>query len=75
MKNALTILQVIVSITLIISVLAQPAKTQGFSLLTGASDTFYAKNKTKTFESTMAKLTVISAILFAAITVALNVIK
>lgn len=75
MKNALTIMQVIVSLTLIIAVLAQPAKTQGFSLLTGASDTFYAKNKTKTFESTMSRLTVICAVLFAIITVSLNVIK
>ncbi|KAJ50390.1 preprotein translocase subunit SecG [Clostridium tetanomorphum] len=75
MRNVLIVLQVLVSIILIVAVLAQPAKTQGFSLLTGASDTFYSKNKTRTFESTMSRLTAVSAIVFAGITLALNLIK
>lgn len=74
MKSLLIAVQVIVSIVLIAAVLAQPAKTQGFSLLTGSSDTFYSKNKTRTFESTMSKLTIISALIFAAVTLALNLI-
>ncbi|WP_027623763.1 preprotein translocase subunit SecG [Clostridium lundense] len=75
MKNLLIAVQVIVSIVLIVSVLAQPAKTQGFSLLTGATDTFYSKNKTRTFEATMSRLTIISALIFAAVTLALNLVK
>ena len=75
MRNLLIVLQVIVSIVLIIAVLVQPSKTNGFSLISGSSDTFYAKNKTKTFESTMARLTVICSVLFAIITIALNIVK
>lgn len=75
MRSLLIAVQAIVSIVLIVAVLAQPAKTQGFSLLTGASDTFYSKNKTRTFESTMSRLTIISALIFAAVTLALNLIK
>ncbi|PRR79470.1 preprotein translocase subunit SecG [Clostridium liquoris] len=74
MRNFLITVQVIVSIILIAAVLAQPAKTQGFSLLTGASDTFYSKHRTKTFESSMSKLTIISAAIFAAVALALNLI-
>lgn len=75
MRNVLIVAQVIVSVVLIISVLSQPAKTQGFSLMTGGTDTFYSKNKTRTFESTMSKLTVTCAVLFAVIVVALNLVK
>ena len=74
MKNVLISLQVIIGIILIISVLAQPAKTQGFSLMTGTTDTFFSKNKTRTFESTMSKITVITAIAFAIVIVALNLV-
>lgn len=72
MKNILIGLQVILGIILIVSVLAQPAKTQGFSLMTGGTDTFYSKNKTKTFESSMSKLTIFCAIAFAIVVIALN---
>lgn len=75
MRNFLITVQVIVSVVLIAAVLVQPAKTQGFSLLTGASETFYSKHKTKTFESSMSKLTIISAVIFAAVTLALNLVK
>lgn len=74
MKNVLISLQVIIGIILIISVLAQPAKTQGFSLITGSTDTFLSKNKTRTFESTMSKVTIFCAIAFAIVIVALNLI-
>ncbi|WP_125153438.1 preprotein translocase subunit SecG [Clostridium rectalis] len=75
MKNFLVVIQIITSIVLIVAVLAQPAKTQGFSLLTGSSDTFYSKNKSRTFESTMSRLTIVMAIIFAAVTIALNFVK
>ena len=76
MHSFLVVLQVITSIAIIVSVMMQPSKSNGLSgLVAGSSDTFYAKNKTKTFESMMAKITVVSAICFTITTVMLNLVK
>ena len=76
MKITLIVLQIIVSVVLIVSVLMQPSKTQGITgMIQGGSETFFAKNKTRTFEATMSRLTVISAVAFAIITIAINLIK
>lgn len=73
MRYLLIGLEVIVSIVLIISVLMQPSKTQGLSgFVPGASESFFSKNKARTYEALMAKVTIISAICFAAIALALN---
>lgn len=77
MRTLLTILQSIVAIVLIVVVLAQPSKTNGLSGLVsgGASDTFYSKNKSRTSEALLSRITVISAIIFAALCMAQNVVK
>jgi len=76
MHNLLIVLQVIASVAIIVSVMMQPSKSNGLSgLIAGSSDTFYAKNKTKTFESVLARITVISAISFTVTTVLLNLVK
>ena len=76
MHNFLVVLQVITSIAIIVSVMMQPSKSNGLSgLIAGSSDTFYAKNKTKTFESVLARITVVSAICFTITTVMLNLVK
>ena len=76
MHNFLVVLQVIFSIAIIVSVMLQPSKSNGLSgLVGGGSDTFFAKNKTKTFESMMARITVVSAICFTISTVMLNLVK
>ena len=76
MHNFLVVLQILTSIAIIVSVMMQPSKTNGLSgLIAGSSDTFYAKNKTKTFESMLARVTVVSAIIFTITTVMLNLVK
>jgi len=76
MYMILVVLQIIVSIVLIVAVLMQPSKTQGITgMIQGGSETFFAKNKTRTFEATMSRLTIISAVLFALITIAINLIS
>ncbi len=76
MRSLLVGLQIIASIAIIVSVMLQPSKSNGLSgLVAGSSDTFYGKNKTKTFESVMARVTVISAISFTVTTVFLNLVK
>lgn len=75
MHNILIGLLLIISITLVVSVLLQPSKTDGFSsLMSGKTETFFAKNKGRTKEAFLAKITMVSAIIFAAVVLALGII-
>ncbi|GCD09840.1 preprotein translocase subunit SecG [Clostridium tagluense] len=76
MHSFLTVLQVITSIIIIVSVMMQPSKSNGLSgLIAGSSETFFAKNKTKTAESVLARITAVSAVCFILTTVMLNLVK
>lgn len=76
MRMFLLIIDVLVAIVLATSVLLQPSKADGLKgFIGGSSETFYSKNKSRTREAMLAKLTVISAILFAILTLALNIVK
>jgi preprotein translocase subunit SecG len=77
MKTALIVLLVIISIVLIVSVLMQPSKTNGLTGLMGggSSDTYFSKNKARTKEAMLARITVITAILFAADIILIQLIK
>ncbi|MFL0267653.1 preprotein translocase subunit SecG [Candidatus Clostridium radicumherbarum] len=77
MRIALIIALVIISIILIVSVLMQPSKSNGLSgfIGGGTADTYYSKNKAKSYEAIMARVTVITAILFALDVIALSLVK
>jgi preprotein translocase subunit SecG len=55
----------------------QPSKANGLSgfMGGGSSDTYFSKNKARTYEAVMARITAITAILFALDVIALNLIK
>ncbi|MBQ7408472.1 MAG: preprotein translocase subunit SecG [Clostridia bacterium] len=53
------ILSFVSAVFLIIVVMIQPGNSSGLDALNGSSDTFYGKNKSKTIESKLKKLTVI----------------
>jgi len=76
MKNILLALEIILGLVVIVSVLMQPSKSDALSgLVQGSSnETFYSKNKTRTKEVVLARLTAIAMLLFAAIAIALNLI-
>lgn len=77
MKNFLLIAEVILAITIIVSILMQPSKADALSGLVQGSknETFFQKNKGKTKEAMLAKVTLVSAGLFAIVTIALNMVK
>lgn len=54
----------ICALFIILVVLFQPGNSSGVSALGGQTETFLGKNKSKTFEHKMKKLTVISSIIF-----------
>lgn len=54
------ILSVISAIFVIIVVIMQPGNSDGIGAINGHSETFYGKNKSKTLESKMRRLTIIA---------------
>lgn len=75
-KNVLLVLEVILGVAIIVSVLLQPSKADALSGLIqgGKSETFFSKNKARTKEVMLMKLTAALAVLFAINTVVLNLI-
>ncbi|NLL30128.1 MAG: preprotein translocase subunit SecG [Clostridiales bacterium] len=76
MKTFLLVLQVVLGIIVIVSVLLQPSKSDALSgLIQGSkTETFFQKNKARTRESFLLKLTIIAMALFAINTLVLNII-
>ena len=76
MTTALYIVELILGLIVIVSVLMQPSKSDALSgLIQGSSnETFYSKNKTKTKEALLIRVTVISMILFVINTLVFNLI-
>ena len=75
LKIVLTVVQLILCLFLIVTILLQPSKRAGLSgVISGAADTFFSKNKSKSLEARLAKLTTIVATLFIIITLALNML-
>ena len=58
-------LAVIVSVFVIIVVIIQPSNSDGIGAISGHSETFYGKNKSKTLESKLRKLTIVSISILA----------
>lgn len=76
MKTFLLTLEIILGLIVIVTILMQPSKADALSGLIqgGTTETFFAKNKTRTKEAMIAKATMVSMALFAINTVALNLI-
>ena len=51
---------IVASIFVIVVVVMQPANSEGIGAISGRQETFYGKNKGKTLESKLRKLTVIA---------------
>ena len=69
MKTAVTVIQVLCGLFLIAVVLLQSGKSAGLSgAIAGVADTFMAKNKAKTWDAKLAKLTKWVAIGFMVLT-------
>ncbi len=64
----------IAALFIILVVMFQPGNSSGVSALGGQTETFLGKNKSKTFEHKMRKLTVISGIIFAVLSIAFAIV-
>lgn len=76
MKTFLFVLEAILGLIVVGSILMQKSKADALSgLIQGSkSETFFTKNKSKTKEAMLAKVTIVSMFLFAVNTIALNLI-
>ncbi len=73
LKIVLTILFVIDCIVLTIVVLMQEGKSAGLGAVAGAAETYWGKNKGRSMEGALVKLTKVLAVGFILLAIALNV--
>ena len=72
LRIVLTVLFIIVCLALTGLVLLQEGKSAGLGAISGAAETYWGKNKGRSMEGMLVKLTKITAILFIVLAVVLN---
>ncbi len=68
----LTILFIFVCIVMTVLVLLQEGKSAGLGAISGAAETYWGKNKGRSMEGMLVKLTKICAVLFILLAILLN---
>lgn len=71
-KTILTVVFIIISVALTVIILMQESKSEGLGAIAGAADTYWGKNKGRSMEGMLVKLTRIFVILFIVIAAVLN---
>ena len=72
LKIVLTIVFIVVCVALVVLVLMQEGKSAGLGAISGAAETFWGKNKGRSMEGLLVRLTKILAVLFMVLAVILN---
>ena len=72
MKTILTIVFIIVSLVITVVILMQEGKQAGLGSIAGAADTYWGKNKGRSMEGMLVKITKICVALFLLLAVVLN---
>lgn len=72
LRIVLTVLFIIVCIALVVLVLMQEGKTAGLGAVSGAAETYWGKNKGRSMESKLVKITTGLAVGFMLLVVILN---
>lgn len=73
LRVILTIVYVLICIGLVVVVLMQEGKSAGLSgAISGVADTYWGKNKGRSMEGALSKITILLTVLFFVISVVLN---
>lgn len=72
LRVTLTVIFILVCIALVILVLMQEGKTAGLGAVSGAAETYWGKNKGRSMESKLVKITTGLAVVFLLLAVILN---
>ena len=75
LKIILTVIYAIDCIALTVVVLMQEGKQQGLGSIAGVADTYWGKNKGRSMEGALVKITRVMAVLFMVLAVVLNINK
>lgn len=71
-KTVITVIFIIVCIALTVLVLMQEGKSAGLGTISGAADTYWGKNKGRSMEGLLVKLTKLLALSFMVLAAILN---
>ncbi len=72
LRSILTVLFILDCIALVIVVLMQEGKAAGLGAISGAAETYWGKNKGRSMEGMLVKLTKVLAVAFILLAVVLN---
>ena len=72
LRITLTIVFILVSVALSAIVLMQEGKSAGLGVISGAADTYWGKNKGRSIEGKLEKITKILVVVFMLIAILLN---
>ena len=72
LKTIITIVFIIVSLVITVVILMQEGKQAGLGAIAGAADTYWGKNKGRSMEGMLVKITKICVALFLLLAVVLN---
>lgn len=72
LKTILTVIFIFVCVALVVVVLMQEGKSAGLGSISGAAETYWGKNKGRSMEGRLVKVTKVLAILFMVIAAVLN---
>ena len=71
-KIIISIIYILVSVALVALVLMQEGKAQGLGSIAGAAETYWGKNRGRSMEGMLVKVTRVLAVVFLLLTVVLN---
>ena len=72
LRIVVSVIFIIVSVALVILVLMQEGKSQGLGSISGAAESYWGKNKGRSMEGMLVKITKVLAVLFLLLTAVLN---
>lgn len=72
LKTILTIVFIVVCVALVVVVLMQEGKSAGLGSISGAAETYWGKNKGRSMEGLLVKITKVLAVLFMVLAAVLN---
>ena len=72
LKTILTVVFIIISLIITVVILMQEGKSAGLEAISGAADTYWGKNKGRSMEGILVKITRVCVILFLVLAVVLN---
>lgn len=72
LKTVLTVVFIIICIALTVIILLQEGKSAGLGAISGAADTYWGKNKGRSMEGALVKITKALAVGFIVLAIVLN---